>query len=109
METFNQNAASKDDLTAYVAHSELAGLVDNEVLELLKDNGSIAKYVNEVIESQVLAETSAINLAIKGVDDKLATLSTSLKLIRVNRQLLTKLLPVISLRLLHLKQLSKQL
>lgn len=77
METFNQNAASKDDLTAYVAHSELAGLVDNEVLELLKDNGSIAKYVNEVIESQVLAETSAINLAIKGVDDKLATLSTS--------------------------------
>lgn len=77
METFNQNAASKDDLTAYVTHSELAGLVDNEVLELLKDNGSIAKYVNEVIESQVLAETSAINLAIKGVDDKLATLSTS--------------------------------
>jgi len=77
LETFNQNAASKDDLTAYVAHSELAGLVDNEVLELLKDNGSIAKYVNEVIESQVLAETSAINLAIKGVDDKLATLSTS--------------------------------
>lgn len=77
LETFNQNAASKDDLAAYVAHSELAGLVDNEVLELLKDNGSIAKYVNEVIESQVLAETSAINLAIKGVDDKLATLSTS--------------------------------
>lgn len=77
LETFNQNAASKDDLTDYVAHSELAGLVDNEVLELLKDNGSIAKYVNEVIESQVLAETSAINLAIKGVDDKLATLSTS--------------------------------
>ena len=77
LETFNQNAASKDDLTAYVTHSELAGLVDNEVLELLKDNGSIAKYVNEVIESQVLAETSAINLAIKGVDDKLATLSTS--------------------------------
>ena len=77
LETFNQNAALKDDLTAYVAHSELAGLVDNEVLELLKDNGSIAKYVNEVIESQVLAETSAINLAIKGVDDKLATLSTS--------------------------------
>ena len=77
LETFNQNAASKDDLAAYVAHSELAGLVDNEVLELLKDNGSIAKYVNEVIESQVLAETSAINLAIKGVDDKLATLSTN--------------------------------
>ena len=77
LETFNQNAASKDDLAAYVAHSELAGLVDDEVLELLKDNGSIAKYVNEVIESQVLAETSAINLAIKGVDGKLATLSTS--------------------------------
>ena len=77
LETFNQNAASKDDLAAYVAHSELADLVDNEVLELLKDNGSIAKYVNEVIESQVLAETSAINLAIKGVDDKLATLSTN--------------------------------
>lgn len=77
LETFNQNAASKDDLADYVAHSELAGLVDNEVLELLKDNGSIAKYVNEVIESQVLAETSAINLAIKGVDDKLATLSTN--------------------------------
>ena len=77
LETFNQNTASKDDLAAYVAHSELAGLVDNEVLELLKDNGSIAKYVNEVIESQVLAETSAINLAIKGVDDKLATLSTN--------------------------------
>ena len=76
LETFNQNAASKDDLPDYVAHSELAGLVDNEVLELLKDNGSIAKYVNEAIESQVLAETSAINLAIKGVDSKLATLST---------------------------------
>ena len=77
LETFNQNAASKDDLAAYVAHSELAGLVDDEVLELLKDNGAIANYVNEAIESQVLAETSAINLAIKGVDGRLATLSTS--------------------------------
>ena len=77
LETFNQNAASKDDLADYVAHSELAGLVDGEVLELLKDNGSIAKYVNDAIESQVLAEASAINVSIKGVDDKLATLSTS--------------------------------
>lgn len=64
-------------MAAYVAHSELAGLVDDEVLELLKDNGAIANYVNEAIESQVLAETSAINLAIKGVDGRLATLSTS--------------------------------
>ena len=77
LETFNQNAASKDDLADYVAHSELAGLVDDEVLELLKDNGSIAKYVNDAIESQVLAEASAINVSIKGVDDKLATLSTN--------------------------------
>ena len=77
LETFNQNAVSKDDLADYVAHSELAGLVDNEVLELLKDNGSIATYVNEAIESQVLAEASAINLSIKGVDTKLATLSSS--------------------------------
>lgn len=77
LETFNQNAASKDDLVAYVTHSELAGLVDGEVLELLKDNGSIAKYVNDAIESQVLAEASAINVFIKGVDDKLATLSTN--------------------------------
>ena len=77
LETFNQNAASKDDLADYVAHSELAGLVDGEVLELLKDNGSIAKYVNDAIESQVLAEASAINVSIKGVDDKLATLSTN--------------------------------
>ena len=68
-----KNAASKDDLADYVAHSELAGLVDGEVLELLKDNGSIAKYVNDAIESQVLAEASAINVSIKGVDDKLAT------------------------------------
>ena len=75
LETFNQNAASKDDLADYVAHSELAGLVDGEVLELLKDNGSIAKYVNDAIESQVLAEASAINVSIKGVYDKLATLS----------------------------------
>ena len=77
LETFNQNAASKDDLADYVAHSELAGLVDDKVLELLKDNGSIAKYVNDAIESQVLAEASAINVSIKGVDDKLATLSTN--------------------------------
>ena len=77
LETFNQNAASKDDLADYVAHSELAGLVDDEVLELLKDNGSIAKYVNDAIESQVLAEASAINLSIKGVDGKLATLSSN--------------------------------
>ena len=77
LETFNQNAVSKDDLADYVAHSELAGLVDNEVLELLKDNGSIAKYVNDAIESQVLAEASAINLSIKGVDGKLATLSSN--------------------------------
>ena len=77
LETFNQNAASKDDLADYVAHSELAGLVDDEVLELLKDNGTIAKYVNDAIESQVLAEASAINVSIKGVDDKLATLNTN--------------------------------
>lgn len=76
LETFNETAASKDDLAAYVAHSELAGLVDTEVVNLLGNKGSIAKYVNDAIESQVLAESSAINLAIKGVDAKLAKLSS---------------------------------
>lgn len=76
LETFNETAASKADLAAYVAHSELAGLVDTEVVNLLGDKGSIAKYVNDAIESQVLAESSAINLAIKGVDAKLAKLSS---------------------------------
>ena len=109
LETFNQNAASKDDLTAYVTHSELAGLVDNEVLELLKDNGSIAKYVNEVIESQVLAETSAINLAIKGVDDKLATLSTSFETYKSEQATAYQTVTSNITTLLHLKQLSKQL
>lgn len=85
LELFNQNAASKDDLAAYVAQTDLAGLVDNQVLELLKDNGSIAKYVNGAIEAQVLAETSAINLAIKGVDDKLAALNTAFEAYKVSQ------------------------
>ena len=77
LELFNATAASKDDLADYVAKTDLAGLVDKEVLELLKDNQSIANYVNDAIQTQVLAEASAINVAIKGVDDKLSTLSTS--------------------------------
>ena len=96
-------------MTAYVAHSELAGLVDNEVLELLKDNGSIAKYVNEVIESQVLAETSAINLAIKGVDDKLATLSTSFETYKSEQATAYQTVTSNSTTLTTFKQLSKQL
>lgn len=80
LEAFKATAATKEDLKAYVETSDLAGLVDAEVLNMLKDNGSIAKYVNDAIEAQVLSEASAINLAIKGVDDKLATLNTAFTL-----------------------------
>lgn len=75
LEAFKATAATQEDLKRYVETSDLADLVDAQVLNLLKDNGSIAQYVNDAIEAQVLSEASAINVAIKGINTELATLS----------------------------------
>ena len=75
LEEFKATAATKDDLKGYVMSSELAGLVNDQVLDMLKDDGAIAQYVTEAIENQVLSETSAINQKIDGVNEDLAQLS----------------------------------
>lgn len=77
LEEANKSFAAKSDLDVYTKTSEMADLISGEVAKHLADDGQIAQYVNDAITTKVLAETSAINVAINGIDTKLNNLDAA--------------------------------
>lgn len=61
LEAAHQEFARTSDLNAYTKTEEMAGLINNEIAAQLKDNGAIARYVNEVITAKITAEVNSIN------------------------------------------------